>query len=88
VSDEPKPPVNLRELKRQPSPHLIAALEELLAAAKSGDLVGCAFLCNGGEATSALIAGSVNWGDMLASFEDLKFNMLLERNITIVGGNG
>jgi hypothetical protein len=79
---------NVRDLKREASPGLIATLQQLLKEAESGELVGCGFLCNHGGETAVWSAGITPLAKMILSFEDWKFCQLADRNLQRIQDDG
>lgn len=73
--------VSLSEVKRAPNEKVIKTLSTVLEQAMSGELQGVVVLCNLGDACASWSAGDTSFTDLLAAFEDWKFQQLDHRNL-------
>lgn len=73
----------IKDMSLPPNQSVVDELEGLLSLARSGSLRGfVVFTDHGGGYNGAGQAGTVNFGAILAGFEDWKFRRVWERNRT------
>jgi hypothetical protein len=75
---------NLTCIQHAPNPRIIQCLEVILERAKAGDLRGVVMLLNYGTGINSAAVGETTFTDVIAAFEDWKFQELFSRNIETV----